>query len=50
MANKARLLLMASLLKLGSLPLANDPRNPTAEERSATLAKVGQYQAIFETH
>ncbi len=49
-ANKARLLLMASLLKLGPLPLAKDPRNPTSRERSATLAKVEQYQAIFETH
>ncbi len=49
-ANKARLLLMASLLKLGPLPLAKDPRNPTPGERSATLAKVEQYQAIFETH
>ncbi|MDE2837399.1 MAG: asparaginase domain-containing protein [Chloroflexota bacterium] len=49
-ANKARLLLMASLLKLGPLPVAKDPRNPTADERRATLAKVGQFQAIFETH
>ena len=49
-ANKARLLLMASLLKLGPLPVAKDPRNPTAGERRATLTKLKEYQAIFETH
>ena len=49
-ANKARMLLMASLLRLGSLPSAKDPRNPTADERRAVLEKVAAYQDIFETH
>ncbi len=48
--NKARLLLMASLLKLGRLPKARDPRNPGRAERSATADKVAQYQEIFENH
>jgi L-asparaginase/Glu-tRNA(Gln) amidotransferase subunit D len=49
-ANKARLLLMASLLKLGRLPKARDPRNPTSQEREAVLAKLAQFQQIFEEH
>ncbi|MFQ6027713.1 MAG: asparaginase domain-containing protein [Dehalococcoidia bacterium] len=49
-ANKARLLLMASLLKLGRLPKAQDPRNPTSQEQEAVLAKLAQYQQIFEEH
>ena len=49
-ANKARLLLIAAMLKLGRLPRAADPRNPTAAERDALVAKVNQYQEIFETH
>ncbi len=49
-ATKARILLMASLLKLGALPVAADPWNPTAAERAATTAAVAQYQAIFDTH
>ena len=48
--NKARLLLMAALLKLGRLPKARDPRNPTKAERNATVAKVAQFQEIFENH
>ena len=48
--NKARLLLMASMLKLGRLPKARDPRNPTKAERAATVAKVAQFQEIFENH
>ena len=48
--NKARLLLMASLLKLGRLPKAKDPRNPTGKERDAVIAKVAQFQKIFESH
>ena len=49
-ANKARLLLIAAMMKLGRLPRAADPRNPTADERAALLAKVEEYQEIFETH
>ena len=49
-ANKARLLLIAAMLKLGRLPRAADPRNPTEEERAALVAKVAEFQEIFETH
>lgn len=47
---KARLLLMAALMKLGALPIAHDPAHPTPEERSATIAAVARYQEIFDTH
>jgi hypothetical protein len=47
---KARLLLMACLMKFGALPPAADPTRPTAAETAATMAKVAQYQAIFDTH
>jgi hypothetical protein len=49
-ANKARILLMASMLKLGSLPPAADAQNPTPDEVAAVKAKVAEYQAIFDTH
>ena len=49
-ATKARILLMASLMKLGNLPPAADPDNPTPAERAATRQKVAEYQAIFDTH
>jgi hypothetical protein len=49
-ATKARLLLMACLMKLGSLPPAADPDHPTDGEREAVLAKLAQYQAVFDTH
>jgi hypothetical protein len=49
-ATKARLLLMASLMKLGSLPAAGDPDRPTPGEVEATLARVREYQEIFDTH
>ena len=48
--NKARLLLMAAMLKLGRLPKARNPRNPTREERAATVAAVERFQEIFERH
>lgn len=47
---KARLLLMAALMKLGSLPVARDPSCPTDAERSATLNAIAAYQDIFWTH
>jgi L-asparaginase len=47
---KARLLLMACLMKFGTLPAAADPTRPTAAETAATLEKIAQYQAIFDTH
>jgi hypothetical protein len=49
-ATKARLLLMACLLKLGSLPPAADPANPTAGETAALKARLVDYQAIFNSH
>jgi L-asparaginase/Glu-tRNA(Gln) amidotransferase subunit D len=49
-ATKARLLLMACLLKLGSYPPAKDPDNPTREELAAIRKAVAAYQEIFDTH
>jgi L-asparaginase len=49
-ATKARMLLMACLLKFGSLPPAKDPENPTPTELAATRKAVADYQAIFDTH
>jgi len=49
-ANKARILLMASMVKLGGLPPARDPASPTPEETAGVAAKVAEYQAIFDTH
>ena len=49
-ATKARLLLLACLLKFGSLPIAVDPGQPTMTERDATRRTVTAYQEIFDTH
>jgi hypothetical protein len=49
-ATKARLLLMACLLRFGSLPPAADPLQPTAAELEATRAALATYQAVFDTH
>ena len=49
-ATKARLLLMACLMKLGCLPPAADPAQPTAAETEATKAKLKEFQEIFDTH
>jgi hypothetical protein len=49
-ATKARLLLMACLMKFGCLPPAADPAKPTGAETEATKAKLKEYQAIFDTH
>jgi L-asparaginase len=49
-STKARMLLMACLLKLGSLPPAKDPTKPTADELAAIRKAVAEYQAIFNTH
>jgi len=49
-ATKARLLLMACLMKFGSLPAAADPRRPTPEEAAALRAAVARYQRVFDTH
>ncbi len=49
-ATKARLLLMACLLKFGSLPAAQDPDHPTGDELNAIRKAVADYQEIFDTH
>jgi hypothetical protein len=49
-ATKARLLLMACLMKLGSVPAAADPERPTASEAEAVQKKVREYQEVFDTH
>src|SRR5712691_4264245 len=49
-ATKARLLLMACLMKCGSLPVAVNPDNPTQTEFEATMARLDEYQAVFDTH
>ena len=49
-ATKARLLLMACLMKFGCLPPAADAAKPTAAETEATKDKLKEYQEIFDTH
>lgn len=49
-ATKARLLLMACLLRFGALPPAADPTAPTSEEVSATRRVLDAYQAVFDSH
>jgi hypothetical protein len=49
-STKARLLLMACLMKFGSLPPAADPDNPAEEELRAIRGKIEAYQAVFYTH
>jgi L-asparaginase len=49
-ASKARLLLMACLMKYGSPPPAANPDKPTASEKDATSAVLQNYQAVFDTH
>ena len=48
-STKARMLLMACF-KIGSLPPAKDPANPTADELAATRKAVAPYQSVFNTH
>jgi L-asparaginase len=49
-STKARLLLMASLMKLGALPTAADPLHPTPAEVAATRERVAEFQRLFDTH
>jgi len=49
-ATKARLLLMAAILKLGMLPAADNASNPTKSERLRLHAALEAYQEIFDTH
>ena len=49
-ATKARILLMACLLKFGALPPALDPQAPTENELTAIRTALAAYQAVFDTH
>lgn len=49
-ANKARVLLMACLLRYGSPPPARDPAQPTPAETAAVRAHLAKIQAVFNTH
>ncbi len=49
-ATKARLLLMACLMKYGALPPAADSANPTSGERDAVKEKLALYEEAFRTH
>jgi L-asparaginase len=49
-STKARLLLMAALMKLGALPPAVDPQRPTPVEVAATRERVADFQHLFDTH
>jgi len=49
-ATKARLLLMACLMRFGSLPPTARPDQPTKEELDAIREKLALYQAVFDTH
>ena len=49
-ATKARLVLMACLLRFGTPPPAADPRSPSAAELATTAATIARYQEVFDTH
>ncbi len=49
-STKARLLLMACLLRFGSPPAAADPHQPTGTETQALQKALCEYQNVFDTH
>jgi L-asparaginase len=49
-ATKARVLLMACLLRFGSPPPVADPGHPTEAELSAIRAHLARFQTVFDTH
>lgn len=49
-ATKARLLLMACLMRFGGLPPAAAPERATKPELDAIREKLALYQAVFDTH
>jgi hypothetical protein len=49
-ATKARLLLMACLLRFGMLPAAVEPAQPTPAEVGATEAALDRYREVFARH
>lgn len=49
-APKARILLMACLLKFGALPVPADPDAPTGYELDQIRKALAAYQSVFSTH
>lgn len=49
-ATKARMLLIACLLRFGAPPPAGDPDQPTPAELAAVEAALRPYQAVFDSH
>jgi hypothetical protein len=49
-ANKARVLLMACLLRFGCPPPAADPAHPTEAEKAAVRSHLAKIQKVFDTH
>jgi L-asparaginase len=49
-ATKARLVLMACLLRFGALPPARDPDRPTSQEFAAVRHQLDQFQQVLDTH
>ena len=49
-STKARILLMACIMKLGMLPAAVDPGAPTDAEKVVLHEKVRAFQRLFDTH
>jgi hypothetical protein len=49
-STKARLLLMACLMRFGAPPPAADPERPTESETKAVDAVLAEYQKVFDSH
>jgi L-asparaginase len=49
-STKARLLLMACMMRFGSPPPAANPAQPNKAELDAIRRKLAEYQAVFDTH
>jgi L-asparaginase len=49
-ATKARMLLMACLLRYGASPVAQNPGEPTPAEKDATAEYIQTIQHVFDTH
>jgi L-asparaginase len=49
-ASKARVLLLACLLRFGCPPPAVDPTHPTEAEKAAVRNHLAKIQAVFDTH
>lgn len=47
---KARILLMACLMRFGMFPAAKDPAKPTPAETAAIREKMALFQDVFDTH